>query len=197
MKVLVKKTEAVIVALNDYQIAQLEDITARMSRPQLVQTIGAIASAAPEAVADVLGLEPAARYGDEAHKHQDEIIAKTRADLAKRHAGAAEAYDLLDEFTELVSQDLQVAKAGEYAAGFKLILGAVQLFPWLEERTHKVIQRGLVSSWFDSIAAELAPLPSTDDARAALALVDAAIADADFAGIKDYLVAWRQQLTRE
>lgn len=179
---------------SNYRAEQLQARLNEMSRTDLLRAISAIDDLAPDAVGRVLGLTSIAQLGAEAHAHQDELIADVRQQLADKHLGSADAYDMLDDFSELVSQDMRVAAGGEYAEGIGQILEIIQLFPWFADRTHNVIQPGMGGMWLDSVAENLAPLPDTEDAQKAKQLVARALADPQFAGMQKFLQQFQAKL---
>lgn len=181
-------------AENEYRTEQLQERLANMNRFDMMRAISAIDELAPDAVAKVFGLTDTARFGDDAHSHQAEVIARVQDELKDHHLGTSDSYDMIDDFSELVTQDMQLADSGEYAAGIGQILAIIQLFPWFEDRTRKVISVGMAGMWLDSVAENLAPFPDTDDAKAAVALVDAAIADPKYAGVQKYLEQFRVKI---
>lgn len=181
-------------ASNDYQLEQIERRLANLSPNQLRQVVLATAQLAPDAVAQVLGLTDIARMGDEAHAHQQEIITKYRHQYAEASLDTQQAYDMIDDLNELASQDLQVAESGKMALGITALLEIIQLFPWIEARTGGVISVGMAGMWLDGVADELHKLPANADGGAALAALDAAIANPDFAGVRKYLLDFRKQI---
>ncbi len=178
-----------------YYDEQLNDYLQHMSRHDLMRTLVAVAELAPDAVGSVLGITQTARLGENAHTQQSEILDRIREMLRHGHLGQSDSYRVLDDLSELASQDMRLAASGQYADGIGQLLEIVQLFPWLEERTRGVIGVGLSGMWLDSVAEELAPLPDTTDAAGAKAALAQAIADPEFTGVQKYLVQFQEKLS--
>ena len=67
-------------------------------------------------MAKVFGLTYTARFGDDAHTHQAEVIARVQDELKNHHLGTSDSYDMIDDFSELVTQDMQLADNGNHSA---------------------------------------------------------------------------------
>lgn len=182
-------------ASNDYQMEQIAARLADMGPYQLKQAMLNVATLAPDAVAQVLGLTDIARLGDEAYKHQQEVLTKYQAQYANAHTGTRGAYDMIDDLNELASQDLQLAESGKLADGIRALLEIIQLFPWIEDRTRGVISVGMAGMWLDNVADELHQLPDTPDGQAARTAITTAIADPQFAGVRKYLQDFLNKIT--
>ena len=174
-------------ASNDYQMEQIAARLADMGPYQLKRAMLDVATLAPDAVAKVLGLTDIARLGDEAYKHQREVLSKYQAQYAHAYASTSAAYDMIDDLNELASQDLQLAESGKLAEGISALLEIIQLFPWIEDRTKGVISVGMAGMWLDNVADELHQLPDTADGQAAHAVITAAINDPQFTDVRKYL----------
>jgi hypothetical protein len=181
-------------ASNDYQLEQINSRLNAMGPVQWKQAVLDVAALAPDAVAQVLGLTDIARLGTEAYKHQQTVLADYQKRYANNYADTQAAYAMIDDFNELASQDLQLAESGELAAGITALLAIIQLFPWIEERTHGVITTGMAGMWLDGVATELHQLPDNDEGHATATIITRAINNPDFTGVRKYLVDFQNKI---